>query len=152
MILTVIGSAGIIGWVLAADMVAQRIADFFLEISKNPYIFLLLINIFYLIVGCFMEPAAAILITLPLLLPLAEKVGIHSLHFGLVVVINMCIGFITPPVGLCLYVLCGITKLPLEKISKAVVPFLLVEISALFLITYIPFISLILPRMVGLIQ
>lgn len=152
MILTVIGSAGIIGWVLAADMVAQRIADLFLEISRNPYIFLVLINIFYLIVGCLMEPAAAILITLPLLLPLAEKIGIHPLHFGLVVVINMCIGFITPPVGLCLYVLCGITRLPLEKISKAVIPFLLVEIAALGLITYIPFLSLVLPRIVGLIQ
>ena len=152
MILTVIGSAGIIGWVLAADMVAQRIADFFLEISRNPYIFLLLINTFYLIVGCLMEPAAAIIITVPLLLPLAEKVGIHSLHFGLVVVINMCIGFITPPVGLCLYVLCGITKLSLEKVSRAVLPFLFVEIAALGLITYVPFLSLVLPRAVGLIK
>jgi C4-dicarboxylate transporter DctM subunit len=152
MILTVIGSAGIISWVLAADMVAQRIADFFLEVSSSPYIFLLLINIFYLIVGCLMEPAAAILITVPLLLPLAEKVGLHSLHFGLVVVINMCIGFITPPVGLCLYVLCGITKLSLEKVSKAVLPFLVVEIMALGLITYVPYLSLVLPRAVGLIK
>ena len=152
MILTVIGSAGIISWVLAADMVAQRIADLFLEISSNPYIFLMLINIFYLIVGCLMEPAAAILITIPLLLPLAEKVGVHPLHFGLVVVINMCIGFITPPVGLCLYVLCGITKLSLEKVSRAVLPFLFVEIAALGLITYVPYLTLILPRAVGLIK
>ena len=152
MILTVIGSAGIISWVLAADMVAQRIADFILEISQNPYVFLLLINIFYLIVGCLMEPAAAILITVPLLLPLAEKIGVHPLHFGLVVVVNMCIGFITPPVGLCLYVLCGITKRPLERISKAVLPFLVVEIAALGLITYVPYLTLVLPRWVGLIQ
>lgn len=152
MILTVIGSAGIISWVLAADMVAQRIADFILEISRNPYMFLILVNIFYLIVGCLMEPAAAILITVPLLLPLAEKVGVHPLHFGLVVVVNMCIGFITPPVGLCLYVLSGITKLTLEKVSKAVMPFLIVEIVALGLITYVPNLTLILPRLVGLIQ
>jgi TRAP-type C4-dicarboxylate transport system permease large subunit len=83
---------------------------------------------------------------------LAEKVGIHSLHFGLVVVINMCIGFITPPVGLCLYVLCGITKLSLEKVSKAVLPFLVVEIMALGLISYVPYLSLVLPRAVGLIK
>ena len=152
MILTVIGSAGIISWVLAADMVAQRIADFILEISRNPYVLLMLINIFYLIVGCLMEPAAAILITVPLLLPLAEKIGVHPLHFGLVVVVNMCIGFITPPVGLCLYVLCGITKQPLERISRAVLPFLAVEIVALGLITYVPYLTLVLPRLVGLIQ
>ena len=146
------GSAGIIGWVLAADLVAERIANFILEISRNPYLFLFLTNIFYLIVGCLMEPAAAILLTFPLLLPLAEKVGVHPLHFGLVVVVNMCIGFITPPVGLCLYVLCGITKQPLERISRAVLPFLTVEILALALITYVPYLTLVLPRLVGLIQ
>jgi len=152
MILTVIGCAGMISWVLAADMIAQRIADSFLEISRNPYIFLLLINIFYLIVGSLMEPGAAILITVPLLFPLALVVGVHPLHFGLVVVLNMCIGFITPPVGLCLYVLCGITKLPLERVSRAVLPFLFVEIAALGLITYVPYLALILPRLVGLIK
>jgi TRAP-type C4-dicarboxylate transport system permease large subunit len=99
-----------------------------------------------------MEPAAAILITVPLLLPLAEKVGVHPLHFGLVVVVNLCIGFITPPVGLCLYVLCGITKQPLEKISRAVLPFLVVEIAVLGLITYVPYLVLVLPRWMGLIQ
>jgi TRAP-type C4-dicarboxylate transport system permease large subunit len=132
--------------------VAERIANFILEISRNPYLFLFLINIFYLIVGCLMEPAAAILLTVPLLLPLAEKVGVHPLHFGLVVVVNMRIGFITPPVGLCLYVLCGITKQPLERISRAVLPFLTVEILALALITYVPYLTLVLPRLVGLIQ
>jgi len=152
MILTVIGAAGIIGWVLAADMIAQRVADSFLQISRNPYIFLVLINIFYLIVGALMEPAAAILLTVPLLLPLAETVGVHPLHFGLVVVVNMCIGFITPPVGLCLYVLCGITKLSLERISRAILPFLVVEVIALGLITYVPFLTLVLPRLVGLIK
>ena len=99
-----------------------------------------------------MEPAAAILITVPLLLPLADTVGIHPVHFGLVVVVNMCIGFITPPVGLCLYVLCGITKLNIERMSKAVLPFLVVEVIALGLITYVPFLTLFLPRLVGLIK
>jgi TRAP-type C4-dicarboxylate transport system permease large subunit len=99
-----------------------------------------------------MEPAAAILITVPLLLPLAEAVGVHPLHFGLVVVVNMCIGFITPPVGLCLYVLCGITKLSLERISRAVLPFLVVEVMALGLITYVPILTLFLPRLAGLIK
>jgi TRAP-type C4-dicarboxylate transport system permease large subunit len=99
-----------------------------------------------------MEPGAAILITVPLLFPLAEAVGVHPLHFGLVVVLNMCIGFITPPVGLCLYVLCGITKLPLERVSRAVLPFLFVEIAALGLITYVPYLALVLPRAVGLIK
>jgi len=152
MILTVIGAAGIISWVLAADMIAQKVADSFLMITTNPYVFLALINILYLIIGCLMEPVAAILITVPLILPLAEKVGINSLHFGLVVVLNLCIGFITPPVGLCLYVLCGVANIPLERVSRAVLPFLLVEIAALGLITYVPYLALVLPRWVGLIQ
>ncbi len=152
MILTIIGSAGILSWVLAADMIAQRIVDNFLEISRNPYIFLILLNAFYLVLGCLMEPAAAILITVPLLLPLATAVGIHPVHFGLVVVINLSIGFITPPVGLCLLVLCGITGVSLERMSRAVFPFLLVELAALILITYVPFLSLVLPRFFGLAQ
>jgi tripartite ATP-independent transporter DctM subunit len=152
MILTVIGSAGIIAWVLAADLVAQRIADFFLEISHNPYAFLVLINIVYLIAGCLMEPAAAILISVPLFLPLALNVGVHPLHFGLIVVLNLSIGFITPPVGLCLYVISGIAKLSLERVSKAVFPFLFVEIAALALVTYVPFFALALPRWVGLLK
>lgn len=150
MILTIIGAAGILSWVLAADMIAQKIVDSFLEISRNPYVFLMLLNIFYLAVGCLMEPGAAILITVPLLLPLAKAVGIHPVHFGLIIVINLTIGFITPPVGLCLHVLCGITRIPIERMSKAVLPFLVVELMALLLITYVPFLSLALPRFFGL--
>lgn len=152
MILTIIGSAGILSWVLAADMVAQKIVDSFLEISKSPYVFLILLNIFYLVVGCLMEPGAAILITVPLLLPLAAAVGLHPVHFGLVVVLNLSIGFITPPVGLCLHVLCGITKVPLEKVSKAVLPFLIMQLLALLLVSYIPFFALALPRILGFVK
>lgn len=149
MILTVIGAAGVLSWVLAADMIAQRIVDTFLEISRSPYVFLLLLNIFYLVLGCLMEPGAAILITVPLLLPLAKAVGIHPVHFGLIIVLNLSIGFITPPVGLCLHVLCGITKVPLERVSKAVLPFLIMQLLALVLVTYIPFFAMALPRFFG---
>jgi tripartite ATP-independent transporter DctM subunit len=152
MILTVIGCAGIIIWVLATDMSAQKLADSFLEFSHNPYIFLFLINILYLILGCLLEPGASIFVTIPVLFPLATKLGIDPVHFNLIVTINLCIGFITPPVGLCLYVLCGITKLPLERVSRAVVPFLIVEIAVLFLVTYVPDLALVLPKLVGLIK
>jgi len=149
MILTIIGSASILSWVLAADMIAQRVAEAFLEISRNPYVFLGLINVFYLVVGCLMEPGAAIIITVPLLLPLAEQVGINPMHFGLVVVLNLSIGFITPPVGLCLYVLCGITKVSLEKMVRSVLIFLTFELLALLMVTYIPWLALYLPMSLG---
>lgn len=152
MILTVIGAAGMLSWVLAADMVAQKIVETFLEISRSPYVFLLLLNIFYLVVGCLMEPGAAILITVPLLLPLAKAVGIHPVHFGLIIVLNLSIGFITPPVGLCLHVLCGITKVPLERVAKSVFPFLIMQLLALLLVTYIPFFAMALPRFFGFLN
>jgi tripartite ATP-independent transporter DctM subunit len=152
MILTVVGCAGIIIWVLATDMSAQQLADSFLKFSRNPYIFLLFINILYLILGCLLETGASIFLTIPLLFPIATKLGINPVHFNLIVTINLCIGFITPPVGLCLYVLCGITKLPLERVARSVVPFLLVEVAVLFLVTYVPDICLVLPKLVGMIK
>ncbi len=152
MILTVVGCAGIIIWVLATDMSAQQLADSFLKFSRNPYIFLLFINILYLILGCLLETGASIFLTIPLLFPIATKLGIDPVHFNLIVTINLCIGFITPPVGLCLYVLCGITKLPLERVARSVVPFLVVEVAVLFLVTYVPDIALVLPRLVGMIK
>ncbi len=96
-----------------------------------------------------MEPGAAIIITVPLLPPLAEQGGINPTHFGLIVVLNLSIGFITPPVGLCLHVLCGITKVSLERMSRSVLIFLFFELLALVLVTYIPWLALYLPTSLG---
>lgn len=96
-----------------------------------------------------MDPTPAIILVTPILTPIAIALGIDPLHFGLVVVINLIVGLITPPVGLCLFIACGIAKISLERISKAVLPFVLVEIAVLFLITYVPSICLFLPKLLG---
>ncbi len=111
---------------------------------------LLLINILLLIVGCFIDGASALIIFTPVLLPLIHKLGIDPIFFGVVICVNLMIGTITPPVGLCLYVACGIADVRLEQISRTIIPFLLVEVVVLFLITYIPWLIMFLPNLFGM--
>ena len=149
-ILIVIGLANAFAWVLATQQVPQKVSEFLFSISKDPLMFLFLVNIFLLIVGCLMEGLAAIIIIVPILMPMVAQLGINPLHFGLVVVVNMMIGLITPPMGLCLFVVCGISKVQIGPLVREVVPFLIVEIVVLFIITYIPWFTLTLPRFFGL--
>jgi TRAP-type C4-dicarboxylate transport system permease large subunit len=108
---------------------------------------MLLINILLLIVGCFIDGASALIIFTPVLLPLIYKLGIDPIYFGVVITVNLMIGTITPPVGLCLYVACGIADVRLEQISRTIIPFLLVEVAVLLLITYIPDLIMIVPHL-----
>ncbi len=147
-IMFVIANSAIFGWILANHQVPQSVAQIFLSISTNKWVLLLLINIFLLFVGTFMETTASLIILTPILLPLAIKVGIDPIHFGLVMVLNLVIGLITPPLGVCLFVACSIAKITLEQIVKAILPFLIAAISVLFLVTYVPELVLYLPRMV----
>lgn len=147
-IMFVIANSAIFGWILANHQVPQSVAQIFLSISTNKWVLLLLINIFLLFVGTFMETTASLIILTPTLLPLAVKVGIDPIHFGLVMVLNLVIGLITPPLGVCLFIACSIAKITLEQIVKAILPFLIVAIGVLFTITYIPELVLWLPRMV----
>jgi tripartite ATP-independent transporter DctM subunit len=149
-ILIVMGLANAFAWVLATQQVPQKVSEFLFSISKDPFVFLFLVNIFLLIVGCLMEGLAAIIIIVPILMPMVAQLGINPLHFGLVVVVNMMIGLITPPMGLCLFVVCGISKVKIGPLFKEVYPFLIVEIVVLFIITYIPWFTLTLPRFFGL--
>ena len=148
-ILLIISMANVFAWVIAANMIPLKLANLFLSITDNPYLFLLMINIFLLFVGMFMETGAAIILLAPILAPVAAKLGINPLHFGFIMVLNLAIGMATPPVGVCLFVSCGITGLSLEEISKAVYPFVLAELAILLLVTYIEPISLILPKLLG---
>jgi len=127
--------------------VPLTIANFIQSITSSPAIILLLINILLLIVGTFMDTTAAIIILAPILFPIATSVGIDPVHFGIVMVVNLSIGFITPPLGVNLFVACGISKLSLEEMSKGIIPFFLVMVLALTIITYIPSVSLWLPRL-----
>jgi len=146
-IMLVIANSAILGWILANQKIPQVVAEIFLSISSNKWVILLLINLFLLFLGTFMETTASLIILTPILLPLAVKLGIDPIHFGLVMVLNLVIGLITPPLGVCLFIACSIARITLEDIVKAIAPFLIAAIAVLFIVTYIPELVLWLPRM-----
>ena len=148
-LLFIIGTANAFAWLLAAEQIPTQLAALIQSITTNKFAILLLLNILLLFVGMFLEGGAAIIILAPTLLNVASQVGIEPLHFGMIMVLNMAIGLLTPPLGVCLFVVCGVTKLDLGYVIKAVIPFVLVELTVLLLITYIPALCLTIPRMLG---
>ena len=146
-IMIIMAVASIFGWILADLEVPKKVADFFLGISQNKYVILFLVNIFLLIVGCFVDLGPALIITVPIFLPLMKIIGVDPIHFGIIVTINLGIGLITPPVGTDLYVACAIGKIGLGDISKGIVPFVLWSIIVLLVITYFPQSVLIVPNL-----
>ncbi|RKY03210.1 MAG: C4-dicarboxylate ABC transporter permease, partial [Spirochaetes bacterium] len=142
-IMLVIANASIFGWIIAHEQIPQKVANLFLFFTHNKWLILLFINIFLLFVGTFLETTASLIILTPILLPLATSLGIEPIHFGIIMVLNLVIGLTTPPLGVCLFVACSIAHISLEKISRAIIPFLLTSIFVLFLVTYIPQLSLI---------
>jgi len=146
-VMLIIATATIFGWLLNIEQIPTQIANAVLNFSTNPIIVLLLINVLLLFVGCFIETNAAIIILAPILLPLALKIGIDPIHFGVIMVVNTAMGMITPPLGVNLFVACGISKISMENISKAAIPFMLALIVATLLITFIPSISMFLPSL-----
>jgi len=149
--LLVIAMANLFGQVLTIERIPTIVADFILSMTHNKFVFLLMINIFLLFMGMIMDPGASVLILAPILLPIAISLGVQPLHFALVMLVNLNLGLITPPVGTCLYAVAPIANLSIEKISKAVLPFIGVELIALMLLTYIPELTLFLPRLLGFI-
>jgi len=148
-ILIVMACANIFSWILGTEMIPQKVALAITSTTKNPWVLLLVINILLLIVGCFLEGLAAIIILVPILVPLAQQAGIEPLHFGIVVVMNLMIGLITPPLGLCLFVCCSITQIDFVKLVRVSIPFILVEITALLVVTYFPQLVLFIPHLFG---
>ena len=132
------------------NQVPDQLGKFILSISTNPMVFLILINILLLIVGCFMEVGVAIIILVPMLSPVASHFGIDPLHFAMIVVVNLCIGLITPPVGVVLFVACGISGLSMEQVTRSIWPFFLAIIVVLLLVTFIPSFTLVVPKMFGI--
>ena len=146
----IIGSASILGWILTMERVPEAVAAGFLSVSNNPHIILLLILILMLIVGMFMDIAAALIILGPILHPIAvNNLGIDPIHFGIIMVLSLNLALMTPPVGACLFVACNISKLSLEALTKAIWPFIIVEVIALFIIAYWSDLVLFFPRLVG---
>lgn len=136
-------------WVLSILNVPTLLLELMYSISTNKWVLITVLNAFFLIVGMFLEPGAAIILLGPIFAPAMKTLGFDPLHFGIIMVFNMCIGLATPPVGLCLFTACSITKATtLEKLSKEIIPFLLIYLSILGLITYFPGFALWLPRIV----
>lgn len=144
-----ISTANIFGTILATQQIPQKIAQFMLSITTNPWLMLLLVNIFLLVAGMFMAVTPNIILLSPILAPIVTSLGVHPLHFGFIFVLNITIGLITPPLGACLFILCGISKLTLEKMTRAVLPFLAAEVAILFLCIYVPAIPMFLPKLFG---
>ncbi len=150
MILLVMGAASILGWILAAEQVPTIVAEAILGLSSNRIVVLLLINAVLLITGMFMDIGVALIILAPILAPLAYSVGMNPVHFGIMMCVNLNIGLITPPLGACLFIACGVAKLKLEEVVKEIWPFIIAEVVALLLITFIPDLCLAIPRWMGL--
>ncbi len=133
-------------WFLTAEQIPHHLAEIIIQHIHSPWMFLLSVNILFLILGCFMDDVSAMLILAPLFLETLNRYGIDLVHFGIVMVLNIQMGMLTPPFGLNLFVASGITKQPLVKIARGVAPFLLIMLLCLMLVTYIPWISLVLPK------
>ena len=145
----ILSAAAVLGWILSNKKVPTMIGNMILGFSENKIVVLLIINLILLILGMFMDMTAALIILGPILHPLAVSVGVHPLHFGIIMVVNLNIALMTPPLGACLFVACGISKLSLEEITKEIWPFILCEFAVLMLITYVPAIPMFLPRLLG---
>ena len=148
-IMFVVAAASIFGWMLTATGVTTAIAQWVLGFTQQAWVFLLLANLLMLFVGCFLEPTAAITILVPILLPIATQLGVDPVHFGLVMVLNLMIGLLHPPMGMVLFVLARVAKLSVERTTVAILPWLVPLLLSLVLLTYVPAISLWLPRVLG---
>src|SRR5438309_5054375 len=146
-VLFIVAAASIFGWMLTATRVTDAVALWVLSFTHSPWVFLLLANLLMLFVGCFLEPTAAITILVPVLMPVVQQLGIDPVHFGLVMVLNLMIGLLHPPMGMVLFVLARVANLSVEKTTMAILPWLVPLLLSLLLITYIPAISLWLPRL-----
>jgi len=148
-VMFIVAAASIFGWMLTATGVTAQIAEWVLAVTKQPWLFLLMANLLMLFVGCFLEPTAAITILVPILLPIARHLGVDPVHFGLVMVLNLMIGLLHPPMGMVLFVLARVAKLSIERTTMAILPWLVPLLVSLVILTYLPEISLWLPRTMG---
>ena len=148
-VMFIIAAASAYGWVLVQQQIPNAVIDGMLSLSTTPWVVLLLINIVLLVLGLFIEPIAIMLIATPILLPLAAKIGVSPEHLGVIVVLNLMIGLVTPPVGLCLYAVASVSREPMGEIVKELWPYLIALLAVLALVTYVPAVALWLPRQLG---
>lgn len=147
----IIGFSNVFGWALGTEQIPQKLAGFMTSITDNKYIIMLIINIIFLIVGMWMETASAVLLFVPILAPVAYAVGVNPIQFAVVVIVNLTIGLVTPPVGVVLYAVADVAKEKFEKVVKATMPFVVLALVTLILMTLIPELTLFVPRLLGFI-
>jgi C4-dicarboxylate transporter DctM subunit len=148
MLLFIIANASVLSYYFSVDQIPERVADFLVRYIDSRFMFLLLVNIALLIMGCFMDVVSAMLVLGPVFMPLLQRFEIDFIHFGIIMVLNIEIGFLTPPFGVNLFVASGITGKDVLEVARSVAPYLVIMLGMLFLITYVPWISLVLTRFV----
>ena len=148
LIMYIIAVSTVAGWIYTYEGTSQKIAELILQLTTNKYLVLFLINIFLLILGCLLEPIPAMILTTPIFLPVVKQLGVDPVHFGLIICYNLTIGIITPPMGIGLYVMIGIVDIKFEDLVKGCLPFLIPIIGSLFLLTYVPELTLFLPNLI----
>ncbi len=148
----VLATSNILGWIIGLERVPENIAGFLTELTQNPYLLLLMINVILLIVGMFMDVGAALIVMGPILAPTVLALGVQPVHFGIILSLNLVLGLNTPPVGPCIFAASSISGLRIEEVSVALLPFYAVQIIFLGLVTYYPPLTLTLPRLFGYIQ
>lgn len=148
MILVIVGASSLYGYLLIKSQIPAYLMNKVFTFSQNPVVILFLINLFLLIIGCFMECNAAIMILTPILVPMCQAVGIDSVHLGVIMVLNLMIGLLTPPIGMCLFTTARVANITLDKMIKEVMPFYIPLVIVLLMVTYIPDLVLFLPRLV----
>jgi len=136
---------------MAYSGIPAAISTAIMSVSSNKYVILLLMNVILLVIGMFMDITPAILIFTPIFLPIAESLGMSNIQFGVMLIFNMCMGNITPPVGSVLFVGCGISKISIEQVAKTLLPYFIVLFILLLAVTYIPVLSLGVPSLMGLL-
>jgi C4-dicarboxylate transporter, DctM subunit len=149
MVMLVVGMCITFGWIVTVEQVPQTITEWILGVSTHPVVFLFFVNILMLVVGMFLDVTPAMITFTPILYPVAQKLGIDPIHFGIIMVTNLGVGFVHPPVGACLNVAAAIGEISIDKVIKPILPFIAVMIIALLLITYWPGMTLLVPRLLG---
>jgi TRAP-type C4-dicarboxylate transport system permease large subunit len=151
-VLFIVTAASIFAWLLTVSQAAAVISDAIFSITDNKWVFLILVNLLLLFIGCFLDTIAAITIVVPILLPIVLKMGIDPVHFGLILTLNLMIGLLHPPLGMVLFVLSRVARLSVEQTTMAILPWLIPLFAALIAITFIPEITLWLPRVMGVVK
>lgn len=145
----ILGASGLLGWILAREQVPQAVADAMLGTTDNPIVFLLLVNLLLIFLGAVLEGISVLVITVPILLPIAAQFGIDPLHFGVIAIVNLMIGLLTPPIGAVLYVLSPVTNTPVHEVFRGAAPFLIPLFAVLMVVTFVPSVVTFLPGLLG---